>query len=155
LYYRAPGVPDAHDRDLIARATHVAGIAIHRREIDDQLRALSARADAVREEERTTVAREIHDQLGQALTALKMDIAWIGRRLRADADPAAIHAKLEAMSRMTDGIIDDVRRISAELRPGVLDDLGLVAAIEWQASEFEERTGTTCVVRADVGSVER
>ncbi len=155
LYYREPRVPDERHRELIARATHVAGIAIQRKEIDDQLRALSARADAVREEERTAVAREIHDQLGQALTALKMDIAWVARRTRGEPAPDAILAKLDAMSRLTDGIIDDVRRISAELRPGVLDDLGLVAAIEWQAGEFEERTGTTCVVRADVGSIER
>lgn len=155
LYYREPREPDERHRELIARATHVAGIAIQRKEIDDQLRALSARADAVREEERTAVAREIHDQLGQALTALKMDIAWVARRTRGEPATEAIPAKLEAMSRLTDGIIDDVRRISAELRPGVLDDLGLLAAIEWQASEFEERTGTTCVVRAEVGSVDR
>ncbi len=145
LYYREPRSPSADELEVIARATHVAGIAIQRKELDEQLRALSAHVESAREEERTSAAREIHDELGQALTALKMDLAWIARRAAGDG----IAAKLDAMSRMTDEVIDSVRRISAGLRPGVLDDLGLIAAIEWQSQQFEERTGTTCIVRAE------
>jgi PAS domain S-box-containing protein len=153
LYYREPRSPTPSDLEVIARATHVAGIAIQRHELDEQLRALSARIEAVREEERTGVAREIHDELGQALTALKMDVAWIARHADSEAglDKGVLLEKLGGISEMTDGIIDGVRRISAALRPGVLDDLGLVAAIEWQAQEFERRTSQTCAVHASIG----
>lgn len=150
VYYREPRGPDEPARELVARAAHVAGIAIERRQLDDQLRALSQRIEATREEERTGIAREIHDQLGQALTALKMDIAWVSRRLR---DPAGIEQKLAEMSRTTDEIIFSVRRISAELRPGVLDDLGLLAAIEWQAEEFARRSAIRCRVRSELGDL--
>jgi PAS domain S-box-containing protein len=153
LYYREPRSPGRDELELIARATHVAGIAIQRRQLDDQLRDLWAHIEAVREDERTGMAREIHDELGQALTALKMDIAWIVRRANAEGSLGRdlLADKLGAVSKMTDGIIDTVRRISADLRPGVLDDLGLLAAIEWQAQEFERRSGVTCVVRANTG----
>jgi PAS domain S-box-containing protein len=150
LYYREPRAPDDATRALIARATHVAGIAIQRTLNDEQLRALSGRIEAVREDERTAVAREIHDELGQALTALKMDVAWVLRRGDGAPMSEAVVDKLKGMSKMTDQIIDQVRRISSELRPGVLDDLGLVAAVEWQAQEFEARTGMSCVFEAHV-----
>ena len=143
LYCRTPRWPDEDALEMLGRATHVAGIAIERRRLDDQLRALSERIEAIREDERTGIAREIHDELGQSLTVLKMDIAWIARRLEPNA---AAHAKLEEMSRTTDEIISAVRRISAELRPGILDDLGLAAAIEWQSEEFAARTGIRCEV---------
>jgi PAS domain S-box-containing protein len=152
FYYREPRQPSKDDLELIARATHLAGIAIERRQLDDQSRALSARLDAAREEERTAVAREIHDELGQALTALKMDVAWIARRTAGSGpiDRDSVSEKLLVMSRMTDEIIDRVRRISEGLRPGVLDDLGLSAAIEWQAGEFEQRTDIPCLVDSNV-----
>jgi signal transduction histidine kinase len=152
LYYRERRTPSREDLELIARATHLAGIAIERRQLDDRTRALSAHLEAAREDERTAVAREIHDDLGQALTALKMDVAWIERRNRqaSSLDRESLSQKLRAMSQMTDEIIDRVRRIAAGLRPGVLDDLGLSAAIEWQASEFQQRANTTCVVRSEI-----
>lgn len=152
LYYREPRKPTEPEVQLITRASRIAGIAIERRQLEDQLRALSAHVESVREEERTGIAREIHDELGQTLTALKMDVAWIGRRVSADAPLAreAVSEKLSSMGHMIDDVIERVRRISAELRPGVLDDLGLVAAIEWQAEQFEGRTGTTCTVECDV-----
>jgi PAS domain S-box-containing protein len=152
FYYREPRDPVPTDLELIARVTHVAGIAIEGRELEEQLRALSARAESVREEERAGIAREIHDTVGQALTALKMDIAWIARRLPASgpATMGALSDKLEAMSKSTDDVLNQVRRISSELRPGVLDDLGIAAALEWQGQEFEERTGTTCVIFSNV-----
>jgi PAS domain S-box-containing protein len=150
LYYREPRSPTSDELDLIARATHIAGIAIERNHLADQLRELTAHIEAVREDERTSVAREIHDVLGQALTALKMDIAWLGRHAGAEAQWMP---KLGEMSSITDELIDCVRRISADLRPGVLDDLGLGAAIEWQAQQFERRTGTTCVVHSTIGDL--
>jgi PAS domain S-box-containing protein len=156
LYYREPRLPSAEDATLIERATHLARIAIERRQLEDQLRALSAHVESVREDERTGIAREIHDELSQALTALKMDLAWLGRRIanEGSVSPARLLDKLRAMSEMTDEVIGQVRRISAELRPIVLDDLGLLAAIEWQAQEFERRTGTACVIRSNLGEAQ-
>jgi PAS domain S-box-containing protein len=156
FYYDTPRVPTAQDLEVTARASRLAAIAIERTELEDKLRNLSAHMEAALEEERTGIAREIHDELGQSLTALKMDIAWIVRRTAPGSPPLAHPALLErlaAMSELTDGVIQRVRRISAELRPGVLDDLGLIAAIEWQAGEFEERTGTPCVVHTSATDV--
>jgi PAS domain S-box-containing protein len=144
MYDRSPRAPNAGDRAIIERATHLAGIAIEQRQLEDQLRALSGHVESVREDERTGIAREIHDVLGQALTALKMDLALVARKSQGDTLD-----RVHSMSRSTDEIIQQVRRISAELRPGVLDDLGLHAAIEWQAQEFEERTGTVCSMTSD------
>ena len=153
FYYAAPRQPSADDLALVARVSRLAGIAIEHTQMEEQLRDLSAHVESALEAERTRIAREIHDDLGQSLTALKMDIAWILRRLRETppASGAPLQDKLEQMSAFTDEVIQRVRQISAELRPGVLDDLGLVAAIEWQAHAFEERTGTPCLVRADDG----
>ena len=151
LYYRTPRRPERGAVDLIARAVHVAGIAIERRQLDDQLRALSNRLQAIREDERTGIAREIHDELGQALTALKIDLAWVHRRRGEDP---AVGVKLREMMQATDAVLESVRRISSELRPGVLDDLGLLAAIEWQAEEFQRRSGIPCEVRSALGDLQ-
>ena len=105
----------------------------------DQLRELSARLQSVREEERTHIARVIHDELGQTLTGLKMDVAWLQRHL--DRQQPALLEKTQEMSDLIDTTIQTVRRISSELRPGILDDLGLVATIEWQLQEFQTRSG--------------
>jgi PAS domain S-box-containing protein len=150
MYYPTVRAPDDWARALIARAVHVAAIAIERRQLDDQLRALSERIEAAREEERTNIAREIHDELGQALTALKLDLGWVARRINGDP---ALGPKLETMAHATDEILAQVRRISAELRPGILDDLGLRAAIEWQAEEFARRTSTGCTVKTEIGDL--
>lgn len=148
LYYREPRKATQQERDLIARATHVAGIAIHRWQSDDRLRALGAHIERIREEERTQLARQLHDELGQALTALKLDMKWVERHLPAGDQ---CRTRLDEMSAFTDRTIDTMRRIASDLRPGVLDVLGLSAAIEWQAQEFERRTATTCIVHSDVG----
>ena len=110
----------------------------------EQLRALAARLQSVREEERTHVAREIHDALGQACTAIKMDLALIGRR--ASPEQTQLRAKVNSAMQLTDDMIVTLRRIASELRPRMLDDLGLSAALESQAQEFETRTGVPCTV---------
>jgi signal transduction histidine kinase len=113
-----------------------------------QLRALTTYLQYVREEERTRISREVHDELGQALTGLKMDLAWVSGHLPHNA--RNVQPKIKEMSSGIDVTINTVRRISTELRPGILDSLGLVAAIEWQASEFQTRTGIVCVVNSSV-----
>jgi len=113
----------------------------------EQLRNLSTYLESVREQERTVIAREIHDELAQALTAFKMDLSWLDNRLPQDQKP--LSAKTKSMHSLIDTTIKTVKRISAELRPGILDDLGLVAAIEWQAEEFQDRTGIPCHVTSD------
>jgi PAS domain S-box-containing protein len=110
----------------------------------DQLRALAGRLQTVREEERTSISREIHDELGQACTAIKMDLALIGRRL--SKKRTQLRAKVESAMQLVDSTIAGLRRIAAQLRPRTLDDLGLAAALESQAQEFESRTGIRCSV---------
>jgi len=128
-------------REEIAESQRIEGEL--RRSLN-QLRALAARIQLVREEERTLLAREMHDELGQACTAVKMDLAWIGRKTT--KRQTQVRAKVNSAIRLVDKLISSVRRIASELRPGILDDLGLTAALEWQAQEFESRTGVRCVV---------
>ena len=108
----------------------------------DQLRALAGHLQSVREEERARVARQIHDELGQALTGIKLESVALIRELPGDAKSQANRA--ESIAKLADETIQVVRRIATELRPGILDDLGLVAAVEWAVQEFEGRTGTKC-----------
>ncbi len=110
----------------------------------EKLRNLAAHLNSVREEERKFIAREIHDELAQALTALKMGLVWLNKQLPEKKEP--LTEKIKSMTSIIDMTIYSVRRISSELRPGLLDDLGLQAAIEWQAKEFGDRTGITCQV---------
>ncbi len=113
----------------------------------EQLRRLSAHLQSAREEERTRIAREIHDELGQALTGLKMDLSWLAKKMqKTDENSDKIQQKIATMVSLIDSTISTVRKISSELRPGVLDYLGLPAAIEWQAQEFQNRTGTKCLI---------
>lgn len=100
----------------------------------------------VREEERAFISREIHDQLGQSLTALKLDLKWLQSN---SSKSTETKEKLSGMVDIIDSTIKDVQRISAELRPGILDDLGLAAAIEWYAEEFEKRTGLSVELNLD------
>jgi signal transduction histidine kinase len=98
----------------------------------------------VREEERTYIAREIHDELGQVCTAIKMDLAMIGRKLT--ARQSQLRGKAESTTKLVDSMIVTLRRIASELRPITLDDLGLPAALEAHSQEFESRTGIRCSV---------
>jgi signal transduction histidine kinase len=113
----------------------------------EQLRDLASHLQFIREEERTHIAREIHDELGQALTALKMDAHWLNQKL--PQDQALLSGKIKSMSRLIDTTVQAVRRISSELRPKLLDDLGLSAAMEWQANEFMSRAGITCDISSE------
>jgi PAS domain S-box-containing protein len=113
----------------------------------DQLRNLSSYLEKIREDERTNIAREIHDELGQQLTGLKMDVSWISKKVKSD-DPV-INEKIQGMTKLIDDTVKTVRKIASELRPGILDDLGLVAALDWQSKEFEKRTGIKCYFTSD------
>jgi signal transduction histidine kinase len=104
-----------------------------------ELRSLTRHLQEVREKERTSIAREIHDDLGQMLTALKIDLSWIGRKL--PEEESQLLKRTQKISLYIDDTISTVQRISSELRPGILDDLGLMAALEWQAQEFQKKTG--------------
>ncbi len=107
-----------------------------------ELRELSAQVLQAREDEKTRFARELHDELGQQLTALKMDLAWARERLPRDA--ADLADKLGRMNSTLDATVTATRRISADLRPLMLDDLGLAAAVEWLVDDFQARTGIAC-----------
>jgi PAS domain S-box-containing protein len=113
---------------------------------NEELRALAARVQALREEESTRIAREVHDELGPMLTALHLDVAWLERSLGQGGPPAAdkLVEKLRSMSGMLDIAADAVHRIASELRPAVLDRLGLDAAVEWYVGEFQKRTLISC-----------
>jgi PAS domain S-box-containing protein len=110
----------------------------------EQLRALAAHVESVREEERVRIAREIHDELGQALTCMSMDLAFLEKQLPKENAQAA--ARVSALVTLVKETVKTVRRISAELRPSILDDLGLGAAMEWLAHDFATRTGIECAV---------
>ncbi len=114
---------------------------------EEALRALSARLHSAREEEGTRIAREIHDELGGILTGLKWDLEKIDNTLNNHGDGSRlfeIHNRISNMTGLIETTINTVRRIASELRPGVLDDLGLVAAIEWQIEQFQARSGLKC-----------
>jgi signal transduction histidine kinase len=112
---------------------------------EENLRALASHLQSVREEERIHIAREIHDELGQALTGLKFDLAAFAKNF--ESDSAATRAERQhGLATAIDRIINSVRRISSGLRPEVLDEIGLAAAFDWQAREFQRRTGIRCHV---------
>jgi len=110
----------------------------------EQLRNLAAHLLSVREEERARISREVHDELGQSLTAVKMDLAWLAGRL--PRRNGQMLKRIRSTRQLADSIIQSIRRISTELRPAVLD-LGLAAAVEWQVQEFQARSGIQCKVR--------
>ena len=118
----------------------------------EELRELASASNSVREQEKSRIARELHDELAQALTALKMDVAWVRERLPAEQGPTA--EKLAAMQQMLDSTVAATRRISADLRPLMLDDLGLVPAAEWLVQNFRQRTGIACELALGVPELE-
>lgn len=134
---------------MIETVVHLAGIAIERhraeenlRQSHERLRALSTHLQTVREQEKAHLARELHDELGSTLLALKIDASWIERHL-ADGDPA-LTDKAVSMTTLIDTAVSTTRRISSGLRPPMLDDLGLLATLEWQINEYRSRMGIAC-----------
>jgi PAS domain S-box-containing protein len=111
------------------------------------LAAFAAEASGVREQEKTRIARELHDELAQSLTALKMDAIWVRDNLPADAAAAA--ARLDGMLGLLDASVAATRRIAADLRPLLLDDLGLAPAIDWLVQNFRQRSGVACALELD------
>jgi PAS domain S-box-containing protein len=110
------------------------------------LQALSGHLQFVREQEQARIAREIHDELGQAMTGLKFELSRLAQRLR--GFPGDMSEQVTALGAVVDETVQNVRRISSELRPAILDDLGLFDALEWHAEEFQKRTGITCTIKA-------
>jgi PAS domain S-box-containing protein len=141
-----PRTEDLRLTALFATVAGQLGTTLRRKQAEqelkssrEQLREYNLHLQSAIEQERTRIAREIHDELGQALTAVKMDLSWMA--VQCPENAASLRAKAEAMSKNISQTIKAVQRITAELRPGLLDDLGLAAAIEWQAKEFRDRCG--------------
>jgi signal transduction histidine kinase len=118
----------------------------------EQLRDLASYLQDVREQERTRIAREIHDDFGQSLTILKMDLSWLKKHML--QDQPQVQNKIDAMFKVIDASLQTLHTVSSELRPVVLDDFGLESAIEWQAEEFQNRTGVRCRIESRVGDLD-
>ena len=132
-------------RDITDRYLAAAEVSQSR----EDLRVLAAHLETVREEERKRIARELHDELGQAVTALKLDLAWVEHRLPRNSS-SELGARTHDLLGRLDDVMVSVRRIITELRPSVLDELGLADAIEWQAHEFATRTGLALDLKVEV-----
>jgi len=144
-------IRDAEGKLLYNQATHID--LTERRKAVEEIRKskklledLHKHLNEILENDRALISREIHDQIGQSLTALKLDLNWMRKYI--NTNKVAV-TKLEGMIELVSTVIKDVQRISSDLRPGILDDLGLVAALEWYLSEFEERTGIRCNLKFD------
>jgi signal transduction histidine kinase len=141
---------DDMNRMLSAELAERTLTAARLRASEENLRALAAKMESVREEERIHIAREIHDELGQALTGLRYDIKSLARN-HAVAGTDSIAEATASLCLSIDRIINSVRRIASGLRPEVLDEIGLAAALDWQSKEFQRRTGIRCAVRIEHG----
>jgi len=117
-----------------------------------QLRDLASYLQDIREQERTRIAREIHDDFGQSLTILKMDLSWLKKHIVQDHPP--VQNKIDSMFKVIDASLQTLHAVSSELRPVILDDFGLESAIEWQAEEFQNRTGVRCRVNSSVADLD-
>jgi PAS domain S-box-containing protein len=113
---------------------------------EQQLRKLTAHIQTAREEEKTRIAREIHDDLGGTLTALKMEAYWLAGKLSGNKQVAPLLEHVESMTQLIDSAVSVTRRVITDLHPAILDDLGLVASLEWQSGQFHKRTGIACKV---------
>lgn len=118
----------------------------------EDIRLLNTHLQTIREEERAGIAREIHDELGQQLTALKMDVSWINKRIH--TENPEVTERISDMLLLIDQTVKVVRRIASDLRPGILDDLGLIAALEWQLGEFEKRMGINTVFHSKINHLD-
>jgi PAS domain S-box-containing protein len=123
----------------------------------EQLRQLAAYLQDVREEERTAIAREIHDELGQVLTSLKMNLVFVDKKITGngeDVNIPDIHNEITGMTSIIDDSVKRIRKIITELRPEMLDQLGLISALEWQAKEFQSKSGIQCELLNNLGDFE-
>jgi len=140
----ATAVHDSSGAIVMSRSTL---ININRRKLAElQLHNLAAHLQTVREEEKIAISREIHDDLGGTLTTLKMETHWLKSELPANSNTAPLLDRLETMSQLIDNATATMRNIVTGLRPTMLDDLGLLAALEWQAEQFHKRTGIKCMI---------
>jgi PAS domain S-box-containing protein len=154
MYYRETRAPRPDELALLDAAVQVAAIAIERKQAEEQLtqsheqlQALTAHLESVREDERARIARELHDDLGQTLTGLKMDLASLTKSLTppfTNFQTSRALAKLDDMQMLLSVSIQGIRRMVLELRPPVLDHLGLDGALEWLAHDFQKRHGILC-----------
>jgi signal transduction histidine kinase len=143
-----------HQVDAIVGQRHVTLVRLKQAEEDlrksrDQLRALLANMLSVRENERAVIARELHDEFGLALTSLHLGLSWISRSLTPEQRP--LQEKIRSLSATTTSLIRSVKNIATELRPGVLDELGLVKTLKSEASKFEGHTGIACRFKTNIG----
>ena len=136
--------PRARGMEFAAGASIALADPMH---VEHERRAFALAANAIREEEKARVARELHDELAQSLSALKMDTLWV--REHASHVPEAVSNRLNGMVEMIDRTVSATRRIAADLRPMLLDDLGLLPAIEWLVADFTRRSSVACELSVD------
>ncbi|XDD52149.1 GAF domain-containing protein [Leptospira sp. WS92.C1] len=154
-------IPDPSIVETLSHVGSQIGRVFERRDAEnnlrksrEQLRALSARLQEVREEERILIAREIHDELGQILTVLKIDITLLKRNFPDSTfESVKFKNELNSMNQLVDTAIQSIQRIATELRPMILDDLGLLEGMEWFSEQFQKRTGILCTVTRNIGPV--
>jgi signal transduction histidine kinase len=143
-----------HQVDAIVGERHIMLVRVKHaeeklRNSRDQLRALAARLQRIREQERVGIARELHDELGQTLTSLQLGLSWVAGKLTQNQQP--VQAKIRSLSALVVTMIQSVRRIGDELRPGALDELGLIKTLKAEAREFEGHTGIECRFETNIG----
>ncbi|MDO8262385.1 MAG: PAS domain-containing protein [Gallionella sp.] len=148
------GIFDTLKMPLRDTKGHCYGVLAYARDVTDRkiaeqrLRELTAHIQTVREEEKASIAREIHDDLGGTLTALKMEVYWLAEELSASKEAEPLLKHVELMAQLTENAVNVTRRVITGLRPTILDDLGLLAALEWQAEQFYKHTGIECRVNS-------
>lgn len=144
----------SYHRDITERKKMIAELNNHAEELEEsrqELRNLSVHLQSLIEEERTRIARQIHDEFGQPLTALNFDLAWMKDRL--DQNQLELHDKIAAMSLSISSTIERMHQISMELRPGILDEVGLSAAMEWELKNFQNRSGLDCHMTSNLNEM--
>lgn len=151
----ATSVCDASEAFVMTRSTVID--ITGRKQVEQQLHNLAAHLQSVREEEKIAISREIHDELGSTLTAMKIEAHWLKNELSASREAVALLDHVESMSQLIDSATFTMRNIITGLRPTLLDDLGLLAALEWQATQFHKRTGIKCLVNCigDKGDLDK
>jgi two-component system, NarL family, sensor histidine kinase UhpB len=139
------------EKDQVVNVMAIATDITEQKKVEEELlqskallERLNQHLNEVRENERAVISREIHDELGQSMTALKLDLNLMNQYIKTNAEAKR---KLDGMIELISSTIKNVQRISSELRPGILDDLGLVSAVEWYCDEFEKRTGIRCILK--------